>query len=93
MCEKQILETFPLFFRVKIDRCGVDRNAVMQTVGLAQTIAPGNPRDGLALAHIMGPQPKPVILLDEWETVSICVNCQTTATIDDVVLKMMTKNA
>lgn len=89
MCNRLMLETFPLFYRAKIQRCGIDRTEVTRHVGLAAAIAPG--RDGLALAAVMGPTPKPVVVTDDFDTVNVCVDCAGRTPFETIMLAAMAK--
>lgn len=74
MCKRQLLETeLPLFYRITAARCGIDGNEVRRHVGLAQAIAPG--ADGLALAGVLGPGVKPVVVMNDAGTFNVCQRC------------------
>lgn len=86
-CDRVMLDTgFPLFFRAKVNRCGIDAQEVRRHVGLAAAIAPG--RDGLALASIMGPAVQPVVIMDTFEF-NVCMECSKANTIEDAMLVAM----
>jgi hypothetical protein len=73
-CKRQLLETeIPIFYRVEVKHCGLDAREIQRHVGLAMSIAPG--RDGLALAGIMGPRVKPVVVMDAHAAFNVCNDC------------------
>lgn len=73
ICGKQQLETgLPLFYRVTVEQCGIDMQAVRQHVGLAMTLGGGE--TGLALAGVMGAQQDPVVVMNR-HTANICATC------------------
>jgi hypothetical protein len=73
-CGQQLLTTgLPIFTRITLQSCGIDAQAVRQHVGLAMQLGGG--RDGLALASVMGPGRKPVIVMGELPAVNVCVMC------------------
>lgn len=87
-CGKQLLATgLPLFSRITIQSCGIDAEAVRRHVGLAMTLGGG--RDGLALASVMGPGEKPVIVMDTLQSVNVCVTCsqRTDLTLFELIAK------
>lgn len=89
-CDRVMLAAgSPLFLRFRVQRCGIDRREVDRHVGLAQSIAPG--RDGLALASIMGPEPKPVVVMDEYVDANVCADCAARMTAEDLHLLMMAR--
>lgn len=83
-CGTLMLATgMPLFYRVKLASMGIDGEEVRRHVGLAAAIAPG--RDGLALAGIMGPEPKPVVVMDEHPEVNVCHQCIQTVSLFELM--------
>jgi hypothetical protein len=76
MCRRQLIETeTPVFYRVSVQQCGIDGKTVRRQVGLAMVLGGG--RDGLALAGILGPQEKPVVVIHAHSPVNICNACIT----------------
>lgn len=73
-CGKLMLETGPIFYRVTVKQCGIDAKAVQRHVGLGMMLGGGEA--GLALAAVMGPQEKPVVVINE-STANICLHCAT----------------
>ncbi|CAN5279302.1 hypothetical protein BH11PSE5_BH11PSE5_30770 [soil metagenome] len=74
ICQRQLLETeLPIFFRVEARQCGLDRLEINRHVGLAMQMGGG--RDGLALASIMGPGVKPVIVMETITPFNVCHPC------------------
>lgn len=91
-CGRQLLETgVPLFIRVEPKRCGIDYSAVSRHVGLAQSMGGG--QAGLALAAVLGPQPEPVVIVEQCEAFNICYECIDTATVRDIELEMLRRQA
>jgi len=74
VCQKPILETFPIFYRVQVTQCAIDMGEVRRHVGLAQAIAPG--ADGLQLASILGPKVEPVVVVQGGQPFNVCTPCQ-----------------
>jgi hypothetical protein len=73
-CKRQLLETgLPIFFRIEAKQCGLDGPAIRQHVGLAMSMGGG--LDGLALASVLGPGIKPVIIMETITTFNVCHDC------------------
>lgn len=86
ICQRQLLSTeLPIFFRVDAKQCGIDANDIRQTVGLATMIGGGNAALGLDLATVLGPRPKPVIVMDEISTFNVCHSCAMDRGLIDVI--------
>jgi len=84
ICRRQLLETeLPIFFRVKAQQCGLDRQEINRHVGLA--MAMGGGADGLALAGILGPGVKPVIVMDSITDFNVCHSCAMDRGLVDVI--------
>jgi hypothetical protein len=91
-CGRVMLGTgFPLFYRLRVRRCGIDANEVRRHVGLAASIAPGT--TGLALAAIMGPGVKPVVIMDEFKDINVCNACADNVTVHDLAMAAMGSEA
>ena len=77
-CGQVMLRTaVPIFYRVRVQYCGVDLTAINERAGLAQVIAGGRREHlaaGMALAGVMGPGQPPVIIMDSGE-VNVCMAC------------------
>jgi hypothetical protein len=74
MCGTQLLGTgLPLFYRLEAQRCGIDAKEVQRHVGLAMTMGGG--RGGLALASVMGPGVKPVVVMAKPAPFNVCTQC------------------
>ena len=72
-CGKVMLGSgLPVFYRVTVEHCGIDKAVIDRHVGLAMTLGGG--ADGLALASVMGPGEKPVVVLGSG-AVNICGPC------------------
>ena len=70
LCRKPILSTgLPLFWRVTIERFGVDLNAMRRQDGLASLI--GNTH----LATVMGPNEDMATPMMDAATVTVCESC------------------
>lgn len=75
ICKRQLLATgLPIFYRVQVSQCALDRTEIQRHVGLAMTMGGG--ADGLALAGILGPKVEPVAVMFEGATVNVCASCQ-----------------
>lgn len=73
-CNRLILATeIPVFYRVTVQQCGVDKQVVDQRVGLAMQLGGG--RDGLALSAIMGAHKKPVVVMSSPKPQNVCQRC------------------
>jgi len=71
LCEKPFGHTgIPVFWRVKVERLGVDMKALRRQDGLATLI--GNPM----IAQVMGPDEEMTTLLGKAE-VTVCESCAT----------------
>ena len=69
-CAKKISHTgLPIFWRVKVERFGIDATAVKRQQGLTDII--GN----AALAMVMGPDEDMTIDLMEPKTMTLCESC------------------
>ncbi len=75
----------PLFLRIDLNRCGIDRSEVDKRVGLAMTFGAGVA--GLALAAVMGPKCEPVVITDAHPGLNVCMSCAEQRTL--VELHMM----
>jgi hypothetical protein len=53
----------PLFYRITIQQCGIDAQAVRERAGLALMLGGG--RDGLVLSGVMGAHKPPVVIISE----------------------------
>lgn len=74
-CGRQLLQTgLPLFYRVRVDQCGIDGNAVRSHVGLAMHMGGGEA--GLVLASVLGPRTEPVVVMNKGPEFNICAACQ-----------------
>ena len=72
-CGKVMLASgAPLFYRITVQQCGIDKQEVQRHVGLAMTMGGG--ADGLALAGALGPTVKPVIEMQK-AVGNICMLC------------------
>lgn len=72
-CGNQIAHTgLPIFWRVRVERFGVDINAAKRQDGLAAFIG------STALASIMGPDEEMTINLMEPKTITFCDECAVT---------------
>jgi len=72
-CGKVILATaMPIFYRLTVEHCGVDANAVRERVGLA--IMMGGGAGGLALSAVMGGRKEPVVVMSSG-TANVCGLC------------------
>lgn len=60
----------PIFYRVTIQQCGVDAQAVRERLGLAMMLGGG--AGGLALSGVMGAHKQPVVILGE-ATVNVSI--------------------
>jgi len=70
LCEEKIGHTgLPLFWRVKIERFGIDMRAVQRQTGLAMMLG-GN----AAIAAAMGPDEDLAAVIDE-VTLTVCETC------------------
>lgn len=70
-CRRKIGQTgLPIFYRVSIERHGVDIHAVNRQAGLEQMLG------GTAfLAHTMGPDENMTVVLMDRQTITICDEC------------------
>lgn len=90
VCERQMLQTgLPLFHRFKLKRCGIDGDAVRRHVGLAMTMGGGEA--GLALASVLGPEPDPVVIMDEHPEFNVCHDCASKTSVEQLLFVMMAK--
>ena len=72
-CGKVILATaMPIFYRLTVEHCGVDANAVRERVGLAMMMGGGE--RGLALSAVMGGRKEPVVVVSSG-TANVCGLC------------------
>lgn len=72
-CQRVMLGTeVPIFYRITIQHCGIDRKAVRQRVGLAQFFGGG--QNGLVLSGVMGSHDKPVVEIGR-ATINVCLTC------------------
>lgn len=73
ICGKVMLEAgMPVFYRLTVQYCAIDRAAVQERLGLALQMGGGN--DGLALAAIMGSRTDPVAVMGSGSG-SLCMSC------------------
>lgn len=72
----------PLFLRLDLNRCGIDKGEVDKRVGLAMTMGGG--AAGLALAGIMGPRCEPVVITDSHPGLNVCMPCAETRTLTEL---------
>lgn len=82
-CNSLMLEVgAPLFKRLKMRRCGIDGTEVRKHVGLAMHMGGG--ATGLALASVLGPKVEPVVVLDDWPEVNVCIDCAGRMTVEEL---------
>ena len=73
VCQRHLLEIgAPIFYRLRVQQCGIEANAVKRHVGLA--MAMGGGESGLVLASALGPQEKPVVVINTG-TKNVCYHC------------------
>ena len=73
LCQRVMLDTgMPIFYRLTVRQCGVDRKAVNERVGLAMMLGGG--QQGIILSGVMGPGTKPVVEVSSHDT-NICMPC------------------
>jgi hypothetical protein len=85
LCGRQLLETgLPVFFRIEGKRCGIDAQEVRRHVGLAMQFGGG--AGGLALAGVMGPGCKPVVVMAAPPVFNVCATCARSNTLENVLL-------
>lgn len=91
-CDRVMLATqLPLFLRFAVQRCGIDATEVRRHVGLAHAIVPSDLSAGLQLASIMGPRPEPVVVMDSFEAVNVCMACAEDITANEVLFLAMAR--
>ena len=72
-CGKVMLGTdSPIFYRITVENCGIDKAVIDKHVGLAMMLGGGS--NGLALAGVMGTGEKPVIVMASGST-NLCNDC------------------
>lgn len=87
-CKRQLLETgFPLFLRLDLKRCGLDANEIRRHCGLAMAMGGGTA--GLALAGVLGPGVKPVVVMDAFPAFNVCNECQSKHTLEEIMFRVM----
>lgn len=70
VCRKGLMHAgTPLFWKIRLQRMGLDRRAIEQTAGLEMMM--GN----VALARVMGPDPDIAKPLTDERTVLVCEPC------------------
>jgi hypothetical protein len=70
VCQKGLMHAgMPLFWRIKLQRMGLDRRAIEQTAGLEMMMG------SVALARVMGPDPDIAKPVDDEHEVLVCEHC------------------
>jgi len=86
-CRKQLVQaSLPLFFRLTVQRAGLDNRAIRERVGLAHMWGAG--AAGLTLADIFASR-DPGVILDDYQPANICIDCARSTTIEDLFLFLM----
>jgi hypothetical protein len=81
LCHKKVLHTgLPLFWRVTVERFGVDMRAVLRADGLAAMLGSG------ALAAAMGPDEDLATPVGEPSVLAVCEHCATSLSLPVAVL-------
>ena len=77
ICEMKILKSgLPLFYRVSIQRWGVDANAMERQMGLEMFFGGRNPSPhAVAIAQVMGADEDMATELTEKKEITVCESC------------------
>lgn len=71
-CGEQLLKVFPLFYRLRIQRVGIDGTAISERVGLTAMF--GRTRGAAMLAEAFASK-DPAVILDDAGEVNVCQSC------------------
>lgn len=73
MCRRKVMAAgMPLFYRVRIERYGIDMNAVKRQSGMEMLM-----NGHVSLAQVMGPNEDMTVPLMEPITFTVCESCST----------------
>ena len=83
-CGKHLVQTsLPLFYRLHVQRAGLDSRAIRERVGLAHMWGAG--AQGLALADVFASR-DPGVIIDDFQPVNVCMDCARSTSVEDLFL-------